>query len=616
MNHGFKYFILSLFLLVFAKSFAQKPCFTIDNKIGCTPLTVTVKNCINTTSPIYYNYGENKSSIVLATTYTYKKAGKYTIKQYFTNTQGITDSLVLTDAVTVVDAKAPIFKYNYCAGNKIKISFPDTVSQFYTYFVITQGTKKDTVKKAASAIISFQDSSSQSINIRGVIEPTLCGTDTNLVLSQLYNSPVFPHIDSLTSKGNTLSLSHKAYQYLTYNFFKKTNTVDSLISTYEGKDGKIKTDYANFNLSNDTEFKLSTYDVCENKNYAQDWIKVRTTKVSATQNKNIIEFSSIENPDAISEKYIVRNDGKQFIINTNESIVEDTTVKCLQTYCYKIITKSAAGSNIIGPENCIKAISTSPPVLKQLSASVIDNKTVFVATSTANARVQYYNWYAVNNGKVDSKFVQSTKNEYDTLLNGVKCMAVQLVDSCKNTSPISTQSCNIFLTGNTIPNGMDLNFSNYVAGDNKQTRNYEILLLNSQNETFLTIDNKSNTSYKDFSIDTVTAITKYKIKLVENGETLFSNLVEKLNPGKIFFPNAFTPNGDGNNDVFLPKGRFISTYQLLIFDRESRLVFKSTDFKHGWNGDNFPAGDYIFEYEAQDLIGNKYANAGIVTLIK
>jgi gliding motility-associated-like protein len=52
----------------------------------------------------------------------------------------------------------------------------------------------------------------------------------------------------------------------------------------------------------------------------------------------------------------------------------------------------------------------------------------------------------------------------------------------------------------------------------------------------------------------------------------------------IFVPNAFTPNGDGKNDVFMPLGEFIGEFQMYIFDRWGNNIFKSTDTKIGWDG--------------------------------
>ncbi len=55
----------------------------------------------------------------------------------------------------------------------------------------------------------------------------------------------------------------------------------------------------------------------------------------------------------------------------------------------------------------------------------------------------------------------------------------------------------------------------------------------------------------------------------------------------IYIPNAFSPNQDGRNDVFIasvPEGIFLSEYQLQIFDRFGGQVFESFDINVGWNG--------------------------------
>ena len=52
----------------------------------------------------------------------------------------------------------------------------------------------------------------------------------------------------------------------------------------------------------------------------------------------------------------------------------------------------------------------------------------------------------------------------------------------------------------------------------------------------------------------------------------------------LYVPNAFTPNYDGRNDVFLPKGRGISKYNLMVFDRWGQKLFESNEFTEGWDG--------------------------------
>jgi gliding motility-associated-like protein len=53
---------------------------------------------------------------------------------------------------------------------------------------------------------------------------------------------------------------------------------------------------------------------------------------------------------------------------------------------------------------------------------------------------------------------------------------------------------------------------------------------------------------------------------------------------EIYIPNAFSPNGDGNNDTFSPKGYGIVKYEINIFDRWGEELFSSHDFSVQWDG--------------------------------
>lgn len=52
----------------------------------------------------------------------------------------------------------------------------------------------------------------------------------------------------------------------------------------------------------------------------------------------------------------------------------------------------------------------------------------------------------------------------------------------------------------------------------------------------------------------------------------------------LYVPNAFTPNGDGINDIFFPKGHGILKYDMMIFDRWGERLFTTSDFFEGWDG--------------------------------
>ena len=48
--------------------------------------------------------------------------------------------------------------------------------------------------------------------------------------------------------------------------------------------------------------------------------------------------------------------------------------------------------------------------------------------------------------------------------------------------------------------------------------------------------------------------------------------------------NAFSPNGDGVNDILRVRGLNLLELELKIFDRWGELVFETTDQSIGWDG--------------------------------
>jgi gliding motility-associated-like protein len=77
--------------------------------------------------------------------------------------------------------------------------------------------------------------------------------------------------------------------------------------------------------------------------------------------------------------------------------------------------------------------------------------------------------------------------------------------------------------------------------------------------------------------------------------------------GNLYIPNTFSPNGDGSNDFFYPRGTGLERVKFLrIFNRWGEVVFEKKDFPvnnaaSGWDGrfkGQKPKADvYIFQAE-------------------
>ncbi len=89
-----------------------------------------------------------------------------------------------------------------------------------------------------------------------------------------------------------------------------------------------------------------------------------------------------------------------------------------------------------------------------------------------------------------------------------------------------------------------------------------------------------------------------------------------------YFPNSFTPSGDGLNEVFKIEtlAEFIN-FKLLIFNRWGEQIFESNDKNKGWdgnfNGKKAPFGVYVYKFSGTIVGSNEQLNkTGRVTLIR
>jgi gliding motility-associated-like protein len=101
-----------------------------------------------------------------------------------------------------------------------------------------------------------------------------------------------------------------------------------------------------------------------------------------------------------------------------------------------------------------------------------------------------------------------------------------------------------------------------------------------------------------------------------------SKIIEIAPEFTFFIPNAFTPDGNGRNDVFNGKGEEIIGFQMMIFDRWGELIFTSEDQNKGWDGranngsEIAQEGVYVYKFIVEDFKGKKHYYDGAVALVK
>lgn len=98
-----------------------------------------------------------------------------------------------------------------------------------------------------------------------------------------------------------------------------------------------------------------------------------------------------------------------------------------------------------------------------------------------------------------------------------------------------------------------------------------------------------------------------------------TTVVEETEPNVLYLPNAFTPNDDGKNTVFLPvftNPDEIENYSMEIFNRWGFLVFRTEEITFGWDGANAPEGVYVVAVHYTTRGAKPKTAKGCVTLIR
>lgn len=95
-----------------------------------------------------------------------------------------------------------------------------------------------------------------------------------------------------------------------------------------------------------------------------------------------------------------------------------------------------------------------------------------------------------------------------------------------------------------------------------------------------------------------------------------------ISESSLEFPNAFTPNGDGVNDVLQAKTGYksITEFRAMVFSRSGKKIYEWTDPAQGWDGTSggspVPDGGYYLNVQAKGADGRVYDIKKVVSLLR
>lgn len=118
----------------------------------------------------------------------------------------------------------------------------------------------------------------------------------------------------------------------------------------------------------------------------------------------------------------------------------------------------------------------------------------------------------------------------------------------------------------------------------------------------------------------VTAPGNYYLELSNSCGSKADSLAVIKGACKLYVPTAFTPNGDGLNDVFKASyGENITKFKMTVYNRWGEKVFESNDMNKGWNGiykGKMLSGVFVWMIQYDIIDSKNQLIKGTVSLIR
>ena len=116
------------------------------------------------------------------------------------------------------------------------------------------------------------------------------------------------------------------------------------------------------------------------------------------------------------------------------------------------------------------------------------------------------------------------------------------------------------------------------------------------------------------------------ISFVQGSDTIEFVMEEpyriNISESKFELPNAFTPNGDGINDIFKVKEGYesIVSFEAKVFNRWGKKLYEWSDLEGGWDGKSggteVPDGAYYLIVKARGADGKKYDTKKVINILR
>ena len=620
--------------------------FEVDQIRGCPGLKVKINilvpgECVTGLKLCEIDYGDpvvpddplNPNITQSIFEHTYKKPGVYDLKVLFGGLTG--PGQYENISITVDPDIKPEFEIYSCNDFKVSIKVTD---KNYQQYIFDFGDGSPLVKLPSGNNVtapphSYTTSGEKIIKVRGKNDNSADNCSPNPQLfTPLLNLPRTEIKELNSIEKNTLKIDFAPATNIQYKLEIAQNGTSSFqqLQTFYAT-GSYTTTAVDLD-KNFYCFKLGAFDACTG--VIKDYSSIACTQVVNLDIKsgvNTISWTSHEKGLPSDDKAVsIYRNGKIYSGAAYSSTpFSDQNISCNTDYGYYVVFNYVSGTKSRSLEKKGKSFTTlTPNAIKNVS-TVTGTQSVNISwlADPLQDPLLTPNVYSVLKSENKSTYSilakQSTPltyldNSYSA--QNATCYKINYADLCANQSEQGQEACPIVIKGvMDKKNNITLNWNNY-AGWQNGVKNYKLEKFNSSGSLISNVTLSTN-SYEDTTPDNLNQIVSYKVTAISNDVGLTpstSNLITFTKEANLFYPTAFSPNGDNLNDTFAVTGQFISKQTIRIFDRWGGLLYAS-EKNEPWNGyadgKLLSEGGYIWKVEITDFAGQTFSRTGTIFLI-
>ncbi|WP_375435197.1 gliding motility-associated C-terminal domain-containing protein [uncultured Hymenobacter sp.] len=588
------------------------PCSTRDLSLGYTYQVLQGNGVL----PSQCGLGFQPASA----TYMPTQAGPVTVTE---NTQARPGAIptIYYRVFQVSDSPVPNFTLTACAPGSVQVTLPGT--PYNTYEVqIGAGAP---VSAAPGAVVSYPvPAGATSVTVTGrYTDNTLCINAATKPILQL--APVSALvIQSITLQGADALLDvaplATGYRYLVER--------ENSSGVYQPLPAAVQNSPTSFTVPNAQpgRYRLRTTDACTEELRTSSPISTLTLTVTPTERRNELTWQL---PDSPASYELTRNGMPMAVpLPPTARAYTDTSVACGVQYTYRLTARYAGAVTSVSDAVQVRATASQPPATPRLFASFDLRNRIILTASVARFPSTGQLTYASGTRTLATTPSRTLRDSSLTSLSpgAAPCFQVSFVDDCSNRSAASAPFCPAVLAAELTDfrgSSVRLTWSALSGAPGAaQSLSYRLLVLNPDNTVLRSLPVSSGTAYVDAAPPANSQQVRYRLEVTGAGlpEPSYSNVASVTRRLEAYVPTAFTPNGDGLNDVLEVKGRFLKTYRFTIVDRNGQQVFQSTNPSQTWDGRvrNQPPvpGAFVWRFEAIDEAGQTVVQRGTVTIVK